>query len=208
MTKRILLIFFLLVFISCGPVVLIPPEIDLMSQKQIGLIDFAIENAEGPLDKMATQRFLQEITRAQRGVQIIELGPRDVVLKKIGKNAIDQEAAKTIGERFGVKSFFHGDIRVSDVKPEINISALIKSLRVRASFNISITSRLISTETGATLWTDSVDRKESLAYLRYGPERIPYFNVQDQDKAYRRLVEQIIYDLTWDFRPTKQRLEP
>jgi hypothetical protein len=206
MFKKSLLAFMLLMFIGCGPRILVPPEIDLLPYERVGLISFSVENAEGQLDEMATQRFLQEITRFQRGAQVIELGPLDEVLGKISKVDLDQEAMKAIGEQFGVTSFFHGKIKVSDVKPDVDIAALIKSLRVRASFNISMTARLFSTETGATLWTDSVFRKESLANVSIGQNQIPYFDVRDQDETHKMLVEHMVYELTRDFRPTKRRL--
>jgi hypothetical protein len=208
MFKKSLLVFILFMFISCGSrvLVLVPPEIDLLPYERVGLISFSVENAKGQLDEMATQRFLQEITRFQRGVQVIELGPLDEVLGKIIKTSLDQEAMRAIGEHFGVTSFFHGKIKVSDVKPDVDIAALIKSLRVRVSFNISMTARLFSTETGATLWTDSVFRKESLASMSMGQNKIPYFDVKDQDETYKILVEHMVYELTRDFRPTKRRL--
>jgi hypothetical protein len=200
------LIFIIFMFIACGPKVLVPPEIDLLPYENVGLISFSVENAEGQLDEMATQRFLQEIARFQRGVQVIELGPLDEVLGKINKTSLDQEAMGAIGEYFGVASFFHGKIKISDVKPDVDITALIKSLSVRASFNISMTARLFSTETGATLWTDSVFRKESLVNMSLGQDQIPYFDVKDQDETYRLLVEQMVHELTRDFRPSKRRL--
>jgi hypothetical protein len=206
MFKKSLLVFILFMFIGCGPKVLVPPEIDLLPYENVGLISFSVENAEGQLDEMATQRFLQEITRFQRGVQVIELGPLDEVLGKINKTSLDHEAMRAIGEYFGVASFFHGKIKISDVKPDVDIAALIKSLRVRASFNISMTARLFSTETGATLWTDSVFRKESLANMSIGQDQIPYFDVKDQDETHKILVEHMVHELTRDFRPTKRRL--
>jgi len=206
MFKKSLLVFILFMFISCSPKILVSPEIDLLSYERVGLISFSIENAEGPLDEMTTQRFLQEITRFQKGAQVIELGTLDEVLGQIDKTSLDQEALKAIGEHFGVTSFFHGKINVSDVKPHIDISALVRSLRVRASFNISITARLFSTETGATLWTDSAYRKGTLADMSIGEDRVPYFDVRDQDEAYKRLIERLIYELTRDFRPTKRRM--
>jgi hypothetical protein len=206
MLKKGSLIFIIFMFIACGPKVLVPPEIDLLPYENVGLISFSVENAEGQLDEMATQLFLEEITRFQRGVQVIELGPLDEVLGKINKTSLDLEAMRAIGEYFGVASFFHGKIKISDVKPDVDIAALIKSLRVRASFNISMTARLFSTETGATLWTDSVFRKESLANMSMGQDQIPYFDVKDQDETYRLLVEQMVHELTRDFRPSKRRL--
>jgi hypothetical protein len=204
--KAIWVLLAMLLFFGCGPVVLIPPEIDLIPFERVGLISFSLENAEGRLDEIATQRFLQDITFHQRGVQIIELGTLVDVLTKIDKPAIDQEAAFAIGEQFDITSFFYGKISVSDIKPKIDISALLKSMRVQAVFNMSATARFISTETGATLWTDSVQRKDSLAYLSMEQGQIPFFDVRDQEETYRELIERLIFALTRDFRPTKRRL--
>ncbi|MDH4218332.1 MAG: hypothetical protein OEY18_05760 [Candidatus Aminicenantes bacterium] len=206
MFKQSLLILIVFTCLSCGPTILVPPEIDLIPYERVGLISFSLEDAKGELDKLATQRFLQEITYHQREVRIIELGTLDEVLEKVNKTTLDQETATAIGEHFGVTSFFYGEINVSDVKPQIDISALIRSMRIRASFSISMTARFLSTETGATLWTDSVYRKESIAYMSMGKDQIPYFDVRDQEEAYRELIERLIHELTRDFRPTKRRL--
>ena len=206
MIKKFLLILVLFLFISCGPVVWFPPEIDLVPYERVGLISFSIENARGDLDAMATQRFLQEITRHQRGVQIIELGTLERVLARIHQTALDQEAVAAIKENYGVSSFFYGEIKVSDVKPQIDIAGLIRNMRVRATFDIFMTARLYSTETGATLWTDSADRRGVLGYMMMGPERIPYFGIRDQEETYRRLTEDLVYDLTQDFRPSRRRM--
>jgi hypothetical protein len=206
MFRKSLLILTILICLSCGPTVIIPPEIDLIPYERIGLISFTLEDAEGQLDKIATQLFLQEITSHHRGVQIIELGNLGEVLEKVDKATLNQEAAIAIGEQFDVTSFFYGNIYVSDVKPKIDISALIQSMRIQASFSISMTARFLSTELGATLWTDSVHRKESVAYMSMGRDHIPNFDVRDQGEAYRELVERLIHELTQDFRPTKRRL--
>lgn len=204
--KTILVIIAAVLFFCCGPVVLVPPEIDLIPYERVGLISFSLENAEGRLDEIATQRFLQEITYFQKGVQIIELGTMEEVLKKIDHENLNQEAVEAVGEHFGVTSFFVGKINVSDVKPQVDISMLIRSMRFRAAFSTSMTARFFSTETGATIWTDSVFRKESLAYLSMGEDHVPYFDVRDQEEAYVVIIERMIHDLTRDFRPTKRRL--
>jgi len=33
--------------------------------------------------------------------------------------------------------------------------------------------------------------------------RIPYFDLRDQDEVYKELTERLIHELTRDFRPTK-----
>ncbi|MCK4645262.1 MAG: hypothetical protein KAU46_03335 [Candidatus Aminicenantes bacterium] len=206
MFKKALFILTLFTLANCGHVILVPPEIDLTPHKSVGLISFSIENAEGQLEELATQRFLQVITRFQTEIEVIELGTIDEVLGKVNKKTLDYESTKDIGEFFNVASFFYGEIKVSDVKPHIDIAALIRSLRIRASFDISMTSRLFSSETGATLWTDSSDRKGTLAFLSMSKDRLPYFDIRDQDETYKRLIEDLIYDLTRDFRPSKRRV--
>lgn len=207
MLKNMLPVSVMALFImGCGPVVLIPPEIDLAPFERVGLISFSLEDAEGRIDEIATQRFLQEITYHQGGVQVIELGTMDDVLAGIGKSTIDQEAASAIGEQYGVTSFFFGRISVSDIRPQIDIAAIVRSLRVHAVFNMSATARFVSTETGATLWTDSVQQKDSLAYLIMEHGQIPYFDIRDQEEAYTELIERLIHELTREFRPTRRRL--
>ena len=209
MIRKYALVFIVLLFIGCSRsvIVSVPPAVDLISYGNIGLISFSAENAKGQLDEMTTQRFLQVITQSQRGVQLIELGTLDKVLSQVNKSTLDQEAVKEIGERFNVKAFFSGKISISDVKPQVSIGALIKSMGIRASFTISMTSRLYSTATGATTWTDSVRWEDSLANLSLSEDGIPSFNVRDQNETYQRLIEQMIYELTRDFRATSSALK-
>jgi hypothetical protein len=42
--------------------------------------------------------------------------------------------------------------------------------------------------------------------LSLGKGQIPYFGVKDQDETHKILVENMVYELTRDFRPTKRRL--
>ena len=196
-------------FTGCGKYkyVLIPPEVDLLSHGNIGLISFSTENAEGDLNEIATQRFLQMVTQAQRGVHLIELGELDEVMRKIGKTRIDQETVKAIGQYFDVNAVFSGKISISDVKPQVSLTTLVKSLGVSATFTISMTSRLYSTDSGATLWTDSVIRKDSLANMSLVEGGLPSFNVKDEDETYKILIGDMVYSLTRDFRQTEQRVK-
>ena len=206
MVKKSLFLFFVLLSVCCAPVVLFPPGIDLLALEQIGLITFDVENAEGVLDEIATQRFLEELQRGQRGIKIIEIGKMDEVLAKVRENTMNPQAAEAIGEEFGVSSFFFGKILVSDVKPKIDIASIVKSLRVRATFDVFMSARLVDVENGAILWTDSVDREGNLAYLHLSKGMVPYFTVRDQDKTYRGMINQMIRRLTIDLRPTLRRL--
>ena len=215
MPRKSMFVLILIMFIGCSlftgcskyRYVLVPPAVDLISHGNIGLISFSTENAEGELNEIATQRFLQIVTQSQRGVQLIELGNLDEIMKKIGKTRLDQETVKAIGQYFNVTAVFSGKINISDVKPQVSLDTLIKSLGVSATFNITLTSRFYSTETGATLWTNSVYRKDSLANMSMIEGGIPSFNVKDEEETYKVLIQDMIYLMTRDFRQTEQRVK-
>jgi hypothetical protein len=207
MRKRHLLGAALLILAAaCAKYMIVPPAINLLDYGDIGLVTFRVENAKGELDAIGTQLFLQEVQRTQR-VPIVEFGKFDEVLARIGKSTFDLEAAKAIGEQYGVHAFFMGDIKISKVKPQVDlIGALGDGVAMRAKFDIFVTGRLISTETGATLWTESTERQGTVGLFSMGPDQVPYFGLSDKNEAMNNLLREIMYRLTWDFRPTRQRI--
>jgi len=196
----------LLLFIACGRYAWFPPEVDIPPEQKIGLIQFSVKNAEGDLGVFATDRFLEEVIQAQRGARLLELGTLQEVLADVGAEKLDADAARKIGSQHGVDSIFTGEIMISDVKPQVSVDAFIKNLGVRASFTIYISAKLQSTDSGVVLWTNSIERRETVAYFGLMHGEVPYFGVQDKDEANRRLIDEVIHDLTWDFRPTKRRI--
>ena len=191
---------------ACAKYMIVPPAVNLLDYGDIGLVTFQVENAKGELDTLGTQLFLQEVQRTQR-VPVVELGKSDEVLARIGKSAFDLEAAKAIGEEYGIHAVFMGDIKISKVKPQVDlIGALGDGVAMRAKFDIFVTGRLISTETGATLWTESTERQGTVGLFSMGPDQVPYFGLRDKNEAMNNLLREIMYRLTWDFRPTRQRI--
>jgi hypothetical protein len=193
---------------ACGGshVVLVPPAVDLAAYEPIGLVTFTVENARGDLDEYATQLFLQQITRSQQ-TPVLEMGKLDAVLAKIHAKSLDPETDKAIRETYGVKSFFLGSIKISKTKPSVDLTAALNQrLRIRTSTDITATARLVSAETGATLWTNSTTLNGTLGLLGAGAGETPYVSVRDQDQATRDFLRELLYELTWDFRPTRRRI--
>jgi hypothetical protein len=190
---------------SCVRYTIVPPAVDLATFGTLGLVMFKAENVEGDLDEVATQYFLQEATAAQR-VPVVELGPANAVLGEIGRTAFDREAALAVGEKYGVEAFFVGEIQVTKVKPQIDLAApLSKALFARAAFDIAIKVRLVSAANGATLWTDSALRQGTVGSVGMNGG-VPVFQVRDKSTAIDETLREILYRLTWDFRPTRRRL--
>ena len=185
---------------------IVPPAVDLTGYETVGLVTFKVENAKGDLDSLATQLFLQEVTAAQR-VPIVELGPAGEVLAGIGKTAFNRDAALAIGEKHGVEAFFLGEIKISKVKPQVDLLApLSKALFVRAKFDIAVTARLVSATNGATIWTQSSVREGTVGALGMGADGVPTFGMQDKNEAMNNLLREMMFQMTWEFRPSRRRL--
>jgi hypothetical protein len=191
---------------GCVRYTIVPPAVDLTALGALGLVTFKAENANGDLDSVATQYFLKEVTAAQR-VPVVELGRPDAVLADVGKTAFDRDAALAVGEKQGVEAFFLGEVKISKVKPQIDLLApLSKALFVRAKFDIAVTARLVSSMNGATLWTESIVREGTIGAVGMGDDGVPVFSMKDKSSAMDDLLREIMFRLTWDFRPTRQRL--
>ena len=183
-----------------------PPTVDLTGYASLGLVEFKAENAKGDIDSVATQYFLQYVTGAQR-VPVVELGSAGEVLAGVGKTSFNREAALAVGEAHGVDVFFLGEVKVSKVKPQVDLLApLSKAAFVRAKFDIAVTVRLISAKNGATVWTQSNSREGTVGSMAMGPDGVPTFSMQGQDEATAGLLRDMMYQLTWDFRATRRRL--
>ena len=140
----------LFLILGCGPKVMVPPEIDLKEYGTIGLIDFD-SDAEGKIGELVTQKFLAEISSSQKGARIIELGNLDEVIESVQRDKMDAETVKAIGQEHNVNAVIIGDLKVSDVKPKVNISSIIQSMSVKAEVEAEIVVKLLETEQGATV---------------------------------------------------------
>jgi hypothetical protein len=206
-TKHVVFILALAAVTACSAAkyVVDPPAVDLAALGTIGLVTLTADNAKGDLDAAATQYFLQEINAAQR-VPVVELGPQATVLSDLGKTGLDREAALALGEKQGLNAFFAGEVRVTKVKPQVDVLAPLNGgLLARATVNMSIKVRLVSCENGATLWTKSVTREGTVGSVGMDGG-VPVFAARDKNQALDDLLRQITFQLTWDFRPIRRRI--
>ena len=204
--KHLIAVFAVLAVAACSAkYTIVPPAIDLAGLGTIGLVTFKAADVKVDLDAAATQAFLEEITAAQR-VPVVELGPAEAVLAEIGRPAFDREAVLALGQKHGLEAVFIGEIAVTKVKPQIDLAApLSKTLFARAAMDMSVKARLVSTANGATLWTSSAVRQGTVGSVGMD-NGVPVFAVRDKNAAMNDLLRQIMFQMTWDFRPTRQRL--
>ena len=180
--------------------ILIPPNLDLRPYGTVGIIEFST-NAETELKQYATQEFIQTVQAAQPGVRILELGRKDRVLKKVGQEQLDPEAIRAIGSAYHVDVLVFGQLSISEPKPNVRLSSTWESIRAGADIEASLMTKLWQTDSGITLWTKSSSTSESVARLRADTSGNIKFGASDPKDAYSKLVPNLVYANTTDFRP-------
>lgn len=183
---------------ACSTKVLVPPRVDLSAYESIGIVEFT-SNSHADLEGFATRSFMQTVQSAQPGARILELGDERRVLQAIGQEELDFEAIRAIGEKYRVDAVMTGHLEVTDVRPRVNLSTVLKSMKVAAEVEGGLSTKLLETRTGATVWTSSARGKESVAQVsvaRNGPSNL---GAGDRESAYGRLVRTLVTRVTPDF---------
>jgi len=188
-----------LVLAGCARIY-VPPAIDLDPYQVIGLIEFS-SDTKGDLTEYVTQRFIESITEDQEELRIVELGDEATVLAAIDQASLGPDAFKAIGEKYDVNTVFTGVLNVSDVTPSISIGPGFGIASFEAKVNARLIARLVETETGATLWTNSGTEERTVAGVsKFGSTFS--FDAQDPEHAYGDLARGLCRKVTRDFRHT------
>lgn len=177
-----------------------PPRLDLTQFGRLGMITFK-DNAQPSVGDYATEQFQNQIHAAQVGIPIVQLGPEEGVLNSIGSNRLDSEALAKIGQRYRVSAVFTGNIVYSDIETNLNLKD-INNFRasVDATLDSTLSVNLFETEGGATVWSDSTSWKRKLGKVSVNESTGISIGAKGYDDAYRKLVPDMVYDVTNDFR--------
>ena len=200
------LLFTLAMLWGCSSTVLVsvPPRMDLKSYGTLGIVEFG-SNSDGGISVHATRQFQQQIQAAQPGTPFIELGNREAVLAAVGGRQLDVDALRRIGEKYGVAAIFLGDIAYSEPRTDVKLTDLTKfDGGMRTEIRGDISSRLVETRTGASVWSSSAWARRQIGRLSVSAEQgvsggVSKSNPRDE------MVPALVYQLTHDFRPTSAR---
>jgi hypothetical protein len=171
--------------------VLLAPAVDLAPHSRIGLVTFSAQGAKGSLSALATQRFGEHLLRAQPGIEILELG--------VVEGPMDAALARKLGAEHGVRTVIVGNLVVSDIKPRVRI---LGGIGASAEVTISLATRLLATESGSTLWSQSSRLRETLGAVSILDGGTAVFDSKDPEEAYGEMVDRLVWNLTQDFRST------
>jgi hypothetical protein len=185
--------------LACGKKVMIPPRINLKEYEVIGMIQFKCSN-EGKLASLATRRFKQSIREDQGMVRIVDLGTEKEVLKTIGRNKLDRASFQLIGEKHNVRTIFVGNLNISDIRPDIDIGLILKSMNINAEVDAELDVQMIETSTGASLWNGSASATRRIGGVSIIETKFFSFDAEDPDQAYGELIDVLVDYLSTDFR--------
>jgi hypothetical protein len=178
---------------------LIPPQMDLAPYRIIGVIEFST-NGEPELSQYLTQNYLQSVQNGQPKVRFLELGSRDLVLSKVSRAQLDYEAVKSIGRIYNVDAVMFGDLNLSEPKPNVHLSSTWQSMKAGAYVEASLITKLWEADSGVIRWTNSSRGKETVARLSASTSGNISFGARDPEETYGRLIPQLVYANTEDFR--------
>jgi hypothetical protein len=189
-----------LLSLACAkrPMVEIPPRVDLYAFDMIGVVQFTTES-KGSLASFATQRFVEALQESQPGVKVLELGTVDEVKKTLKRDDTGFETVRAIGEHYRVGAVIVGVLDVEEVKPRLDLQSMVTSGSVSADVKASLTTRIMETAHGATLWTRSSAITSTVAQVGITGGGVR-FDAKDPESAYGNMVDALVEDLTQDFR--------
>lgn len=190
--------------LGCGSKVMIPPVIDLKQHEVIGIIEFR-SSSEGELGPLATRKFIEMARKDQGIVRIVELGSEVEVLNEIGSSRLDQAAFKALGQKYQVSTIITGELLVSDVRPDITITPGGGFMNFGAEVDASLSAQMVETATGASIWSSSANATKSVGNVSVFGGKDFSFDAEDPEKAYGKLIDALVEEITKDFRVTWER---
>jgi hypothetical protein len=176
----------------------VPPRVDLYAFDLIGVVQFTTES-KGSLASLATQRFVEALQESQPGVRVLELGTVQDIQQKVGRSDLGFETMRAIGEHYNVGAVVVGVLDVQDVKPRIDLQTMITSGSMSADVKASLTTRIMESATGATVWTRSTRTTSTVAQVGVNGGAVR-FDAKDPERAYGDMIDALVADLTQDFR--------
>ena len=190
--------------LGCGKRVMVPPRINLKNHEVIGIIEFKCTH-EGKLGPLATRDFTESIRRDQGMIRIIDLGTEKEVLKALNMKKLDRDAYQAIGDKYEVNTIFAGELKISDIRPKIDIGLAFGILSFRAEVDASLAVRMIEISSGASVWNSTASATREIGGVTIFGGKTFTFNAEDPDESYGELLNVLIDRTSRDFQVTWER---
>lgn len=191
---------------GCSNTVLVtvPPRMDLKPYGTLGIIEFT-SNSDPAINQFATQRFQEHVQGAYPGTPILELGTREAVLEAVSATQLDAETITKIGKKYGVSAVFLGNISYSEPNTDVRLIDITKlEGGVRTEIKGDISSKLLETKSGASVWSSSAWAKRHIGGVTVSGKNGVSASMRDSNPR-KDMVPALMFHLTEDFRPKSVR---
>ena len=183
--------------LGCGAnKVLVPPQVDLRPYGRIAVVTFTVENARGSLHQLATERFAEAVLAAQPGIELLELGSQDTLVRRVGEQELGLAAAQELGKQRGVGAVFVGHLKITSPRPSGGLAGLTTA-HVEATVRADLSVRLLSAESGGTVWRSSAWATRKVGQVRIVNGDVD-FMAKDPNEAYGPMMDRLVALVTED----------
>ncbi len=179
----------------------VPPRIDLKEHELIAVVQFDSSD-RGELGPLTTRKFTELARRDQGMVRIVEFESKEDALRSVGHSAWNTDAFKALGRKHGINTIIAGDLTISDIKPEFQVSAMLRSGEISARVDATLAVQMIETATGASIWSGSGKAAREVGHVSVIGGTSFTFDADDPEQAYGDLVNALVEQVTRDFRAT------
>jgi hypothetical protein len=187
--------------VGCGSnKVLVPPTLDLHPYRTLAIVTFTVENATGSLHQLATERFAEAVLAAQPGIEVLELGPQDTLLRRVGEQELGVAAAQELGKQRRVAAVFAGHLKITNPQASGGLAGLTTP-HLEATVRADLSVRLLSTQSGGTVWRSSAWATRKVGQVRIVNGKLD-FMARDPAKEYGPMVDRLVELVTQDLRST------
>jgi hypothetical protein len=183
--------------------VLVPARMDLHPYGKLGLVTFSVENAKGSLHQFATERFAENVLAAQPGIEILELGNIDTLMQRVGERELGILTAQELGRQHGVAAVFAGHLKITNPTTSGGIARILTP-HLEATIRTDLTVRLLSAQSGGTVWRSSAWATERVGGISVEGGQV-VFGARDPKTAYGPMVTTIVNIVTRDLWSTWQK---
>jgi len=137
---------------------LVPAKVGLWDYPRIGLVQFAADDEA--FGRSATAAFQECVLDARPEVVLVELGPA----------AADSASLHALADAHDLDADLTGSLDFTELDPAFGIGSSLIEVNVRSDVQGDLTVRLTGIADGATLWTCSAARTETVASARADTE--------------------------------------
>jgi hypothetical protein len=146
-----------------------------------------------------TREFLAALQSAQPGTPVLELGDERILLSELGRQTLDPDAVRMLGERRHVDAVIVGTLESQRVSPKVALDAPSAWGSASADLEGALRVRILDTRSGATVWSTVARAKAQIAGLDMTPQGVSNIGTSGRVEAQQILVTRLVRNATGDF---------